>query len=134
MKESFNLKSGLYWLSGAVALGIVFVGIFALVAPAAGSVGFGIPASDDALVWVRLAGVRDIALGLMLFAVTMRRESRIMGILILLSAMIPVADAISVCIRSGMSWHVFMHGGSAVFLLILGTLLLRNASGSNSSR
>lgn len=87
---SFTPKSPLYWLAGVLALGIFLVGLLAMLAPAPGSVMFGMPAATgDALPSIRLAGIRDIALGLILFATIVLKEGRTTGILILLVIVVP---------------------------------------------
>lgn len=122
----FTPKSPLYWLSGVLAVGIFLVGLFAMLAPATGSIMFGMPAAtDDALPWIRLAGVRDIALGLVLFATIALREGRTTGLLILLIIVVPIADMTTVFLRTGFSAHVLIHGGAIVYMAGLGTLLLR---------
>ncbi len=122
----FTSRSPLYWLCGALALGIFLVGLLALVAPQTGSVMFGMPATTaDTFPWVRLAGIRDIALGLVLFAMMALREGRTAGILILLSLVVPITDVTTVFSRTGFSYHIFIHGGAAIFMIILGTLLVR---------
>jgi Domain of unknown function (DUF4267) len=126
---TFTPKSLLYWLSGALALGITLVGLFALIDPAKGSVMFGMPATrSESLPWVRLAGVRDIALGLILFAMLALKEGRTAGILILLAILVPITDVTTVFLHSGVSYHIFIHGSAIVFMLILGLLLLRGCS------
>jgi len=123
---SFTPKSPLYWLAGVLALGIFLVGVLAVFAPAPGSVMFGMPAATgDALPWIRLAGIRDIALGLILFATIVLKEGRTTGILILLVIVVPITDVTTVFLRTGFSFHVLIHGGGIVYMAIIGTLLLR---------
>ena len=122
---SFTPKSSLYWLAGVLALGIFVVGLLAMLAPAAGSVMFGMPAATDALPWIRLAGIRDIALGLVLFATIALKEGRTTGILILLVIVVPIADVTTVFLRAGFSYHILIHGAAIVYMAALGTLLLR---------
>jgi hypothetical protein len=85
MPRDFDLKSPLYWLCGAFALGLLLIGLLALIAPHNAAALFGMPVTTiDALPWVRLAGIRDIALSLMLLAIMAMKAGRIAGILILL--------------------------------------------------
>ncbi|QNI34077.1 DUF4267 domain-containing protein [Alloacidobacterium dinghuense] len=124
--DDFTPRSPFYWLSGVLAVGIFLVGLFAMLAPATGSIMFGMPAAtDDALPWIRLAGVRDIALGLVLFATIALKEGRTTGLLILLIIVVPIADVMTVFLRTGVSYHILIHGGAIVYMAALGTLLLR---------
>jgi len=123
---TFTPKSPLYWLCGALALGISLVGLLAILAPATGSIMFGVPASTtEALPWIRLAGVRDIALGLVLFAMMALKEGSTAGILILLIIVVPVTDVTTVFMRSGFSYHILIHCSAIVYMLVLGVMLLR---------
>jgi hypothetical protein len=119
-------KSLLYWLCGAFALALIVIGVLAIIAPISASMMFGVPATTaEAVPWVRLAGIRDIALGLIFCAITALKQSRATGILMLLTAVVPATDAATVFLQNGLSYGVFIHGSSIVFMLIVGTLLLR---------
>ncbi len=123
---TFTIKSPLYWLCGALAFGITIVGLLAILAPATGSVMFGMPASTpEALPWIRLASIRDIALGLVLFTMMALKEGRTAGILILLIIVVPVADVTTVFMSTGFSYHILIHGSAIVYMLVLGVMLLR---------
>jgi len=116
--STFTAESPLYWLCGALALGITLVGLVAILAPATGSVMFGVPVTTtDALPWIRLAGIRDIALGLILFAMMALKEGRTAGILILLIIIVPVTDATTVFTRSGLSYHILIHSSAIAYML-----------------
>jgi len=123
---NFTPRSPLYWLSGIFALGLVFIGLLALLSPAVASIMFGIPASaPDTLSWVRLAGVRDIALGLLLLAVIALKQGRTTGILVLLATIVPITDVITVFLHNGLSSQALLHTVAILFMLFLGSLLLR---------
>jgi len=124
---SFTSKTLLYWLCGAFALALVLIGLLAIVAPANAAILFGLSAStNEAIPWVRLAGVRDVALGLIFFTMTVLKQGRATGILMLLTAVVPVADVVTVFLRSGLGYPVFIHGSGILFLLVVGTLLVRS--------
>ena len=124
---AFTPKSLLYWLCGALALGISLVGLLALFAPATGSAMFGMPVTaSESLSWIRLAGIRDIALGLALFTMMARKDGRTAGILILLLLVVPIADLTTVFSRTGLSYHILIHAGGALFMAVIGALLLKS--------
>jgi len=124
---TFSPKSPLYWLCGALALGIFLIGLLAIFAPRIGSVMFGMPAtSSEATPWVCLAGIRDVALGLVLFAMMALKEGRTTGILLLLCIVVPITDVTTVFLRTGLTYHIFVHGSSILYMTVIGILLLRH--------
>jgi Domain of unknown function (DUF4267) len=123
---TFTTKSLLYWLYGAFALGLTLIGLFAIVAPQTASGMFGRPVTvADALPWVRLAGVRDIALGLVFFALMALKEGRTAGILVLLTLVVPMTDATTVFMRTGLGYQALAHAAAILYMLVLGVMLLR---------
>ena len=123
---NFTTKSLLYWLYAALTLGILLAGVLALFDPFTAAVLFGRPVKTvDDYTWVRLAGMRDIAIGLMFAAMLVLKEQRIAGILVLLTIVVPVGDAFTVFSARGASYQVFIHGGAAIFMAVLGLLLLK---------
>jgi hypothetical protein len=124
---NFTAKSPLYWLCGAFALGLTLVGLLAIFTPVPASIMFGMPASTiEAIPWVRLAGIRDVALGLVFFVMMTLKQGRATGILMLLAVIVPITDAITVFLRSGLSYQIFIHGSSVIFMIIIGMLLIRS--------
>jgi hypothetical protein len=124
--SNFTAKSPRYWLCAVLALGILLVGLLAAVAPLTGSVMFGLPVNAvETIPWVRIAGMRDIALGLILTAMLILKERRTVGILILLAVVIPVSDGIIVFSATGLSYHIIIHSGGAIFMAVLGVVLVR---------
>ncbi len=76
-----------------VGLGLLGFGVQALVAPAAASAAFGIPSQDAA--WVAIAGLRDVGLGAMTFALLVWQPR---GLRVFLPAMVlvPLGDILIV--------------------------------------
>ena len=126
MPSNTILYRPFYWLAAAFALIITLIGLLALFDPVRGAVLFGMPVTAaESLAWVRLTGVRDIALGLVLFALLAMKQYRIAGILLLICLVIPVVDVTTVYSQTGWSSHVLMHAGSIIFMAIVGLGLLR---------
>jgi hypothetical protein len=122
----FTVKSPLYWLYAALTLGILLAGVVAVFDPFAASVLFGRPVKTvDDYTWVRLAGMRDIAIGMIFAAMLVCKEQRIAGILVSLTIVVPVGDAFTVLSAKGAGYPVFIHGGAAIFMAVLGMLLLK---------
>jgi hypothetical protein len=124
-----NVKHPWEWIDGLgllVAAGIVMVGLFALVQPIMGAALFGAPltsAGDQR--WVRIGGIRDIALGLVLTVPLLLRQRRIAGMLILFAAIIPAGDACIVFFATGVNHNMLMHASVVVYMVVLGVLFLR---------
>ena len=96
--------------------------------PLTASALFGAPVKvADGIDWVRIAGVRDIAIGLMFAAMLVLREGRTAGVLMLLVVIVPVGDAFTVLSTAGVTSQVFLHGVSAIFMAILGSLLVKKS-------
>lgn len=125
----FNSKSVLFWICGVMAGAVFLVGLLALAVPVPGSASFGVPVMDaanaPAVAWTRLMGVRDVALALMLFALMALRVPRIAGLLLLLVVIVPVVDCATVIHATGFTYHIFVHGGTAMLMVVTGWLLLR---------
>jgi hypothetical protein len=114
------------WLGILLAVGIVMVGLFALLEPVMGAALFGAPltsAGDQR--WVRVGGFRDIALGLVLAVPLLLQHRRISGLLILFAAIIPAGDACIVFFASGVNHHTLMHALVVIFMIVLGVSFLR---------
>jgi hypothetical protein len=123
---NFTAKSPLYWLYAALTLGILLAGVIAVFDPFIASVLFGRPVKTvDDYTWVRLAGMRDIAIGMIFAAMLVVKEQRTAGVLVLLTIVVPVGDAVTVFSARGASYQIFIHGGAAIFMAVLGMLLLK---------
>ena len=123
---NFTAKSPLCWLYATLTLGILLAGVIAVFDPFIASVLFGRPVKTvDDYTWVRLAGMRDIAIGMIFAAMLVIKEQRTAGVLVLLTIVVPVGDAFTVFSARGASYQVFIHGGAAIFMAVLGMLLLK---------
>ena len=115
-------------LAALVAVGIIVIGCFYLLSPQRilGTFGLKPPASDaDTLAWLRLKGIRDIASGLVLLAVMLTADARMVGIVILVLAVIPFGD-MSIILGSGgsKSRGFSVHGVTCAVMLVAGLLLI----------
>src|SRR5262249_40067429 len=80
------------FLAALLAVGIIIIGCFYLVSPERISGTFGLkpPASDaDSRAWLRPKGIRDIAAGLIVLAMMLTADWRLVGIALLVEAVIP---------------------------------------------
>ena len=82
-------------LAALIAVGIIVIGCFYLASPerVLGSFGLKPPASDaDTRAWLRLKGIRDLASGLVVLAMMLTADWRLVGIALLVLAMVFEAD------------------------------------------
>lgn len=115
-------------LAALVAVGIIVIGCFYLASPqrVLGSFGLKPPASDaDTLAWLRLKGIRDIASGLVVLAMMLAEDWRLVGIVVLVEAVIPFGDMSIILGSGGSKSHAFsMHGVTCAVMIFVGLLLI----------
>lgn len=115
-------------LAALIAVAIIVIGCFYLASPqrVLGSFGLKPPASDaDTLGWLRPNGIRDIASGLIVLALMLTADRRLVGIALLVYAIIPFGDmSIVLGSRGSKSRAFFMHGVTCAVMLLVGLLLI----------
>jgi len=115
-------------VAALVAVGIIVIGCFYLVSPRRilGTFGLKPPASDaDTLAWLRPKGIRDVAAGLVVLAMMLTADTRLVGIALLVLAVIPFGD-MSIILGSGgsKSRALSIHGVTCAVMLVAGLLLI----------
>lgn len=115
-------------LAAIIALGIIVIGGFYLVSPQrmTGSFGLRPPAPDaDTRAWLRLKGTRDIVSGLVVLTLMFTADTRLLGTVLLVFAIIPLGD-MSVVLGSGgsKSQALSIHGVTCAVMLVVGILLI----------
>ena len=115
-------------VTALIAVGIMVIGCFYLASPqrVLGSFGLKPPASDaDTLAWLRLKGIRDVASGLALLTLMLTTESRTVGIVLLVFAIIPFGDMSNILVSGGRKATAFsVHGVTCAVMLLVGLLLI----------
>ena len=115
-------------LAALVALGIIVIGCFYVLSPerVSGSFGLKPPASDaDTHAWLRLKGIRDAAAGLAVLTLMLTTDSRTVGIILLVFAIIPFGDMSNILVSSGRKATAFsVHGLTCAVMLVAGLLLI----------
>jgi Domain of unknown function (DUF4267) len=102
-----------YYLSGAIAVGIIIIGARFLLAPHAAAAAFGVPVSPDARwdAYLLVKGIRDIASGLFIAILMLDGSVPLLGWFILAATVIPLADALT---HGGTKAAAFgIHGATA---------------------
>ena len=115
-------------LAAVIAAGIIVIGCFYLASPqrVSGSFGLKPPAPDtDTRAWLRLKGIRDIASGLVVLAMMLAADSRSVGIVLLVFAIIPFGDMSNILVSGGRKATAFsIHGVTCAVMLVVGLLLI----------
>jgi Domain of unknown function (DUF4267) len=115
-------------LGALIAVGVMILGSFYLVSPQRIIGGFGLkpPASDaDTRAWLRLKGIRDAASGLIVLTLMLTANSRLVGIVLLVYAIIPFGDMSVVLASGGSRSRAFsVHGLTCAVMLVVGLLLV----------
>jgi Domain of unknown function (DUF4267) len=118
------------FLAALIAVGIIVIGCFYLVAPQriSGTFGLKAPALDaDTRAWLRPKGIRDIAAGLIVLTVMLTADTRMVGIVLLVYTIIPLGDMSIVLGSDGSKARAFsVHGVTCAVMLVVG-LVLTNA-------
>ncbi|MFE7721660.1 DUF4267 domain-containing protein [Nocardia rhizosphaerihabitans] len=116
---------------------ILYVGISYLIAPEATASGFGLPAwpSGDAVAFLNLKGVRDAVSGLVILALLATKQRFALGVTMLVTALVPVGDMITVLSWNGSTAAAFgVHGFTAVVVALTGILLIRERRTASDQR
>ncbi len=116
-----------YCLSGAIALGIVFIGARFLLAPYAAAAAFGVAVRPDAIwhAYLSVKAIRDIASGLFTAILIFNRSAHLLGWFMLAATIIPLTDAAIVLRHGGTKAAAFgIHGATAVVTIVASGLLL----------
>jgi hypothetical protein len=115
-------------LAALIAVGIIVIGCFYLLSPEriSGSFGLKPPASDAGTrAWLRLKGIRDAAAGLVVLTLMLTTESRTVGIVLLVFAIIPFGDMSNILVSGGRKATAFsVHGVTCAVMLVVGILLI----------
>lgn len=115
-------------LAVLLAAAIIAIGTLYLSRPRAIARGFGLPlpeAGPNIEWWLRLKGVRDVASGLIVLAVMIWADSRAVGLVLLVGAVIPVGDMLVVLGGKGSTRSAFgIHGVTALLMILAAVPLI----------
>jgi hypothetical protein len=115
-------------MAALVALAIIAIGIGFISVPLTATRGFGLPLPETGANvpwWLRLKGVRDIGSGLTVLSMMAWGTPRVVGIILLAEAVIPVGDMLLVLASKGSSKLAFgMHGVTAVVMVLTAAALI----------
>ena len=104
---------------------LVAIGVAAMVAPGFAAASYGVDATFSAHAFVRAAGARDVAIGALLLVLLARRvDTTTLGIVVLVTTLVPIVDSVIVLQASGLRLAVVIHAGSILPILILAMTLI----------
>jgi hypothetical protein len=116
------------YLAALMAVAIIVIGCFYLVAPErmTGSFGLKPPASDAyTRAWLRPKGIRDVVSGLVVLTMMLTTDTRSVGIALLVEAIVPLGDMSIVMGSGGSKSKAFsIHGVTCAAMLVVGLLLI----------
>ena len=125
----------MYWFSIAVAwlaaLGIIAIGVMYLTNPRAATQSFGLPLPEqgaNVAWWLRLKGVRDVVSGLVVLALMAWGGPRMVGLVLLIEAIIPVGDMSLILAAKGSTGRALgVHGLTAALMILAAIPLIASA-------
>ena len=123
---TLHRNSPLFWCTLLVPVVIIGIGINFILNPVGASTGYGIPIHDPAafpFMWVK--GIRDIFSGLVVLTFLFRGDRRTTAILYALAVFIPVGDGLVILSHLGFAPPIFIHWGTALYMMIVAAFLLR---------
>ena len=91
-----------FYLSGPIAIAIIFIGCRFLLAPSTAAAAYGIPAVVEPhwRAYPSAKGIRDIASGLFIAILMAYGSAHVLGWFMLAATLIPIADAVNGLLRS----------------------------------
>jgi hypothetical protein len=114
-----------------LALAIIAIGALYVVSPKTMTPNFGLPLPEEGANiawWLRLKGVRDIALGLTVLAFMALGAPRAVGVILLVEAIVPVGDMALILAAKGSTKTAFgVHGLTALLMVLAATPMMIGA-------
>jgi len=124
--STLKRSSPLFWFTLLIPVAIIGIGINFILNPVGASTAYGIPIHDPAafpFLWVK--GIRDIFSGLVVLTFLFRGDRRTTAILFALAIFIPVGDGLVILSHLGFAPPIFIHWGTALYMMVVATFLLR---------
>jgi hypothetical protein len=121
-----KVNSPLFWFTLVIPLAIIGLGINFILNPVGASAGFGIPIHESAafpFLWTK--GIRDIFSGVVVLVFLLRADRRTTATLYAMAIFIPICDGFVILTRLGFASPIFIHWGTALYMMIVAAFLLR---------
>jgi hypothetical protein len=111
-----------------LALAIIAIGTSYVANPVDTTRSFGLPLPEEGPNipwWLRLKGVRDIAAGMLVLAIMLWGSARDVGLVLLVSAIIPTGDMMLILAARGKTGSALgIHGITAALMVVVGVLTI----------
>lgn len=120
-------NSALFWFTLAVPVAIIGIGVNFIVNPAGASAAYGVPIDDRAafpFMWIK--GIRDIFSGLVIIPFLLSGNRRVTAILFAIAIFVPFCDGLVIIGHSGFAAPLFIHWGTALYMMIVAAILFRS--------
>lgn len=130
-KIDWGINSVSLWLTGALALGIIFIGARFIYQPQVGAVGYGIALSDThTLAYGKINGIRDIFSGLALLPLLIMRMRKATAWVLTCAIIVPATDFLIVLYNNGSKdvEHLMIHSLTAAVIVIDSILLFQKVN------
>lgn len=118
-------------ISAVIAIAIIAIGLFYIVNPRVITPSFGLPLPDsgpNTTGWLRLKGVRDLTMGLLVVASLVWGSAHETGALLLIAAVIPTGDMFTILAARGSAAKALgIHGLTAAVMIMTGLTALTAA-------
>lgn len=124
--STLRMNSPLFWFTFLVPAAIIGLGINFILNPVGASAGYGIPITDASafpFMWVK--GIRDIFAGVVVLTLLFTGDRRTTGIIYAISCFIAIGDGFVILAHRGFAPPIFMHWGTALYMITVATFLLR---------
>ena len=127
--STLKRNSLLFWCTLLIPVAIIAIGINFILNPVGASTAYGIPIHDPAafpFMWVK--GIRDIFSGLVVLTFLLKGDRRTTAILFAIAVFIPVGDGFVILGHLGFAPPIFIHWGTALYMMVVAAFLLRRKS------
>jgi hypothetical protein len=114
-------------LAAVLGVAVIAMGTAYLLAPVTNAKGFGLPEWPEGALaaWLNIKGVRDLGMGVAILVLLATAGPHAMGWYLLVSALVPIGDAIVVLRHRGSKALAYgMHGATALVVIAVAAVLL----------
>src|SRR6516225_6366616 len=124
--STLRRNSLLFGCTLVIPVGIIGIGINFILNPVGASTAYGIPIHDPAafpFMWIK--GIRDIFSGLVILAFLLQGDRRTTAVLYAIAILIPFSDGLVILVHLGFAPPIYIHWGTALYMIIVAAFLLR---------
>lgn len=110
----------LFWFTLAAPVAIIAIGVNFIFNPVGASAGYGIPMHvPDTFPFMWIKGIRDIFTGLVILPFLFKGDQCTTATIFAISTFVPLADGIVILKHLGFAPPLFIHWGTALYMLIV---------------